>query len=165
MQALSQRHIFTMLMTFLATLFGAAFGMYELRGEADILTDVIKISALLAMASTIVSYTVWTLTHLRKNNVFRGGLAGLLTGLTIVQVPYFTAAFKTEVLRLYKSENLDLFMSVLASIPLALKRGMETFQIISKVSLAAVLSSVILGVIIVKIFPTQSGETPLNPKS
>ena len=158
MQGFSQRRIFTMLITLLATLFGATFGVYELRGEADILSDVIKISALLAIASAFVSYTFWTLTHLRKDNVLRGGLAGLLTALVIVQVPYFTSAFKTEVLRLHKSENLDLLMSVFAAAPFALQRGFETFQIISKVSLAAVISSVILGIIITKKVPQTSEQ-------
>ena len=162
MQVFSQRSIFTTLMTVLATLFGAAYGAYELRGQADLLSDVVKISGLIALAAACVSYVLWTVTHLRRDSVFRGGLAGLLTALVIVQVPYFTSAFKTEVMRLHKSENIDLVMSVFAAIPLSLKRGLETFQIISKVSLAAVLSSMILGILIAKRVPPRPREAQLN---
>lgn len=164
MKASSHGRIFTMLMTFLATLFGAAYGAYELRGQPDIVSDVLKISGLIAIAAACVSYVCWTLTHLRRDSVFRGGLAGLLTALVIVQVPYFTSAFKTEVMRLHKSENIDLGMSVLTAIPLSLKSGLETFQIISKVSLTAVLSSMILGVLIAKTLPPQPREAKLTPE-
>ena len=149
-KASSQRRIFTALMTFLATLSGTAYGVYELRSQPDLFADVVKISGLLAIASVSVSYVFWTLTHLQKDSVFRGGLAGLLTGLAIVPVPYFTSTLKTEVSRLHNLENRGVLMSVLEAIPLSLIRGLETFQIISKVSLVAVISSIILGIIIAK---------------
>ena len=150
MKASSQRRSFTVLMTALATLSGAAFALYELRGHTDILQDVIKISMLLAVASMCISYSIWTFTHLQKDTVFRGGLAGLLTGVAIVPVPYFTASFKTEIWRIHNSQTGSLLGSALEAIPLALLRGGETFQVITKASLVAVVASVILGVMIAK---------------
>lgn len=161
-KSFSQRSAFTGLMTFLATLTGTAYGVYEFHDQSDLIADIIKISGLLAIVSLCVSYLIWTLTHLKKakdglsqDSNFRGGLAGLLTGLAIVPVPYFTSTFKTEVLRMHNLEGKGIILSVLEAMPLSLLRGVETFQIISKVSLAAVISSVILGVIIAKTFPPR----------
>ena len=155
---ISQRLFFTAAMTVLATLFGTAYGAYELRGQSDLLADVIKISGLLTVASGVISYVVWTLTHRRKDSVFRGGLSGLITGLVIVPVPYFTSTLKTELSRIRNSETGGGFMSGLDALLFASKTGLETFLIISKVSLAAVIASVILGVIIAKMIPSRSGE-------
>ncbi len=148
-------------MTFLATLFGAAFGLYDLRFQPDLFSDVIKISGLLALSSACASYIFWTLTHLNKDSVFRGGLAGLLAGAAIVQVPFFASTLKAEVLRLHNTEGVSLVMSIFTAIPVSLKNGMATFQVISKVSLAAVLSSIILGLVIARYVPPRA-ETDLG---
>lgn len=154
----SQRLVFTVAMTCLATVFGAAYGAYELRGHSDLTADLIKISGLIALAAVSVSFVIWTVTHFKKDSVRRGGLAGLLTGLAIVPVPYFTAAFKAEVSRHYNLENKGLLMSALEAIPLSVLRGLETFLIISKVSIVAVIGSLILGVIIAKTIPPRLDE-------
>lgn len=133
--------------------------IYELHWQSDVVIDVIKISGLIAIVAACVSFVVWTVTHFRKDSVRRGALAGLLTGLAIVPVPYFTAAFKTEVSRLYNVENKGLLMSALEAIPLSLLRGLETFLIISKVSIVAVIGSLILGIVIAKIIPPRLDET------
>ena len=155
MKTSPQCWIFTALFTLMATLFGMAFGLYELQAQPDRFSDVIKICVLLAIASFCVSYIIWTLTHLRKDSVLRGGLAGLLTGLAIVQVPYFVSALKTEFFRHYNSDNMSVFMSALKAIPLSLKTGLEAFQVNSKMSLIAVISSAILGVIVAKRVPPR----------
>lgn len=157
MKRMSQRRIFTMLMTLFVTLTGAAYGAYELRGHSDIFGDVIKIGMLLAVVSVSTSFIIWTVTHLKEDTVFRGGLAGLLTALVIVPVPYFTAGLKTEASRLHSAENKSVLMSVLEAIPFAIKNGLETFLIISKVSLVAVIASVVLGVFIAKQVPSHQG--------
>ncbi len=156
---ISQRLAFTGAMTILATLFGVAYGAYELRGHSDIFTDLIKISGLIAIAAACVSFVFWTVTHVRKDSVTRGGVAGLLTGLAIVPVPYFTATFKTEFSRLLNVENRGALMSALEAMPLSLKVGLETFLIISKVSIIAVIGSLVLGIIIATIIPPRPDET------
>lgn len=155
MKTSSQRTIFTALFTFMATLSGVGFGFYELQAQADRLSDVLKISVVVATASIGVSYIIWTLTHLRKDSLLRGGLAGLLTGLAIVQIPYVGSALKTEFLRQYNSENMSVLLSALKAIPPALKTGFETFQVNSKMSLIAVISSAILGLIVAKRVPPR----------
>ena len=155
MKTSSQRLTFTALMTLLATLGGTAFGLYELRGQADLFSDVFKISALIAVASVCLSFVFWTATHFRKDSAFRGGLAGLLTGLAIVQVPYFVSTLRAEFFRLHNSENMGVVMSALGALPVSLKSGLATYELITKVSLAAVLASVILGIIVAKTVPSR----------
>ncbi len=159
MRHTSQRLVFTSAMTFLATLSGTAYAAYELSWQPDVVVDVVKIGVLLAIGSACVSFVVWTLSHLGKDSVFRGGIGGLITGLAIVPIPYFTSTLKTEFSRIHTLENGASFISSLKALLFATKTGLETFLIISKVSLIAVISSVILGVIIAKIIPPRPDET------
>lgn len=156
MKDFSQRRVFVLLMTVLATVSGTAFGVYELRGHPDLFADSLKISGLLAAASLCISYACWTVTHLGGDSDLRGGLAGLLSAVTIVPVPYFTSTLKAEFFRLYASDDKGLFASLLEAMPYALAGGLETFALISKVSLAAIVASIVLGVGVTKIYPPRA---------
>lgn len=158
MKPVSQRLAFTALMTVLATLFGAGFGLVDLRHHPDQFTDVIKISALLFVAALGVSFVIWTLTHLRRDSVMRGGLAGCLTGLLIVPIPYFTSSLKAQAYHLYSEEGTGLILSVLKALPLSVRHGLDTYLLISKASLAAVIGSTVLGVIVAKYVLPPSGD-------
>ena len=59
MKPLSQRSAFTALMTLFATLSGGAYGAYELRAHPDLITDTLKIGALIGIVTLCVSFIFW----------------------------------------------------------------------------------------------------------
>jgi len=158
MKDFSQRRVFVGLMTVLATLFGTAYGVYELRGHADLFADTLKISGLLALTSACISYGCWTAAHLRGDSDLRGAAAGLLTAVMIIPIPYFASTLKAEFFRLYSLEHKGIFGSVLEAMPRAIAAGLETFQLISKVSLAAIIASIILGAGIARLYPLRANN-------
>jgi len=149
----SQRRTFVLLMTLFATLTGAAFGAYEVRGHPDIFEDVLKIGVVIGVVTLCASYVFWTATHLKEDSVFRGGLAGLLTGLAIVPTPYFLSALKAEFVRLHVLGDGGITVSFFKAMFPAIQNGLATFLLISKVSIVAVVSSLILGALIAKWVP------------
>ena len=155
MKSISQRGAFTALMTLMATLLGAAFGFFDLRFQPDWIADVFKITALMVVASSCVSFVIWSVTHIKRDSVMRGALAGLLTGALLVPVPYAATAFKGEVLRLYSEQGKGLIMAAVEAVPLSVKTGLETYLVITKVSLAAVIGSVVLGALIGRFVPAR----------
>jgi hypothetical protein len=166
MTTLSQRRTFVLLMTLLATLTGAAYGAYETRGHPDIIGDVIKIGGLISVVTLCASYIFWTATHLKEDSVFRGGLAGILTGLAIVPAPYFASGLKAEFFLLYSAGNDGLIVTCLKAMLPAVQNGLATFLLLSKVSIIAVTASMILGAAIAKwVLPrSHAGEISQTPQ-
>ena len=159
MKKLSQRLAFTSAMTVMATLFGSLMAIYELHWQSDVVFDVIKITSVLALGTVIASYVFWTLTHVRADSLQRGAAAGGLTGFTIIQLPFFASAFKTAFLTNIAGGQTGLVTAFVSAVLPALKSGLMTFQIITKVSLIALVASIILGIIIAKIIPPRPDET------
>lgn len=146
MKTLSPRFAFTGLMTALATIFSAAITIALQGGEADLLTDILKIAVLIAVGTAASSYIFWTLTHLKQDSLARGAAAGFFTAVTIIPLPSFVAVLKSQTFSAYQSEGL--VSAVLSAVPTAIEAGLHTFVQITKASLIAIIASMILGVVI-----------------
>ncbi|MEP3890369.1 MAG: hypothetical protein ABJN69_07860 [Hellea sp.] len=155
----SRRAAFTGAATILATLFGAAMAAYQLRGQSDLVLDVVKIAAVLAIGTACVSYAVWGLIHRKASNYLRGGLAGLLTSLLVIPLPNFVSAFKTEFLKGIKTGEAGFLIPAFDAVLPAVKTGLLTFVVLTKVSLVAVIACLCLGVIVVRCVPLAQDET------
>ena len=83
MKPLSQRGAFTLLMTVFATTFCIAITSQVLGGQTDLLADILKIAVLIALSTAVISFTAWTLTHLKKDSVKRGAAAGAFSAAAI----------------------------------------------------------------------------------
>ena len=148
MRVLSQRRIFTLLMTLFATTFCIAITVQVLDGEADLFADILKIALLIAVGTAVISFTFWTLTHLKKDSVPRGAAAGFFTAIAIIPLPAFAANLKTLTLSAYKTSTESLIEAFFSAIPPAIDAGLYAFVDITKASLIAITASMILGVAI-----------------
>lgn len=146
---LSQRTLFTGLMSGLATLFGSSLAARRIVGQADVLTDVIKIGGVIAVGTAVLSFVFWTVTHWRKKGLvrtpIRGAVAGLLTALCVIPLPVFTWKLKSEVLAGYANDQTHLVAAFFDAIPTALGTGLLTFEVMTKAALIAVILSAALG--------------------
>lgn len=157
MTQFSQRRLYTVLMTAFATVFVIAITGHVMRGQTDILADTFKVAALIAVSTAIISYIIWTLTHLKKNTVLRGVIAGFLTVVLIIPIPTFLWSLKTQVLTAYNNTTDSLLAAVYSAIPTAIYAGLYTFIDITKLSLVAVVSGMTLGALIARfVKPKQS---------
>ncbi len=148
---MSQRFAFVGLMTILATVFGCVAAAIQIAGQPDIVFDLIKIGGVIAIGTSLVSYVVWSILHLRSGNFLKGGLSGFLTALVIVPLPVFASTLKNKVLA---SEG-DLVISIVENLGVAVKTGFLTFEVVTKASLLAVIASVCLGVVIARFIPAE----------
>jgi hypothetical protein len=150
----SQRSLFIGLMTGLATLFGSAVAAWEIFGQDDVIADVIQISAVILLGTAMLSTFFWTLTHLKTTkpaiNPIRGLIAGLLTGLFIIPLPVFASKFKAEFISAYADESAHVVAAFFGALSPALITGLQTFQVLTKVSLAAAILSAVLGFAVAK---------------
>lgn len=145
MNLVSQRRAFTGTMSILATAFGVVISRDVLGEQADLFADVFKISALIFVGTAAASFVFWTLTHLRRASVFRGGIAGFLTALCLIPLPNFGWALKTEFLSKFQGGTEGFLSAIFSSIPAAINAGLYTFIDITKASLIAIAASVIIG--------------------
>lgn len=148
MKTLSQRRAFTLLMTIFATTFCVAITGQVLGGQADLLADILKIAVLIAVSTFIISFIYWTLTHLKKDGVPRGALAGVLSAVTIIPLPAFLANLKTQTFEAYQHTTDNFIAAMFSAIPTAIDAGLYAFVDITKASLIAITASLILGAVI-----------------
>lgn len=132
---------------------------YELRGQADLVMDVMKIGGVLVVGTACISFAAWSLIHRKASSLGRGALAGLMTSMMVIPLPNFLAAFKTAFLENVRTGEVGYLVSALeAAVPAAIT-GLLTFQVLTKVSLVAMIACLCLGVIIVWGVPSQQRET------
>lgn len=143
---LSQRRIFTGLMTGLSTLFGVGLMAIRYGHQADRLTDIVKIAVFMAVLSLMIAFTLWTWLHHRAHAApLRGAVAGALTALCLIPLPFFASALKDGVFAAYKNGGAGLLEAVFRAIPQAIETGALTFIYLTKASLIAVILSAALG--------------------
>ena len=150
MKLLSQRRAFTSLMSVLATAFVIVVWRQKFSYQSDFLGDIIKVSVCIAISTAIVSFVMWTLTHLRqapfKNKALaRGALAGGLTALIIIPLPTSAWVFKTEFLSAYHAGDTGLFSAAFEAGFLGVKLGLGVFIEITKAALVAIIGSIAVG--------------------
>ena len=148
MKPLSQRGAFTLLMTVFATTFCIAITSQVLGGQTDLLADILKIAVLIALSTAVISFTAWTLTHLKKDSVKRGAAAGVFSAAAIIPLPAFVANLKSLTLSAYESAGDSLIAAFFSAIPPSINAGLYTFVGITKASLIAVIASMIVGTVI-----------------
>lgn len=126
----------------LAVLFGCAVASWRLSGQADLWLDLVKIAAMIGVATLIAGFFFWSVLHRRHASWWRGGLSGGLTGALIVPLPFFAWTLKTGLLALLSSGDLASIPSILAK---AVEAGLWTFEEMTRASLAAIGGSALLG--------------------
>lgn len=139
------RQRFTLWMSVLATIFGTSVAAWRLQLQDDLVADLVKISAIIALATAVLSYAFWTLLRAKQGRPFRASLAGLLTAALIVPLPFFAHTFKNGLLAQLQNEGAGLFSAALAALPPALWTGYLTYVEMTKASLAALILSAALG--------------------
>ena len=150
MKPFSQRSAFTSLMSVLATAFVIVVWRQKFSYQSDFVADILKVSVCIAISTAIVSFVMWTLTHLKqapfKNNALaRGTLAGVLTALIIIPLPTSAWVFKTEFLNAYHAGDTGLFSAAFKAGFLGIKLGLGIFIEITKAALVAIIGSMAVG--------------------
>lgn len=160
---LSQRQLFTGLMTGLSTLFGVGLMAVRYGDQADSLTDRIKIAGFMAAFCLVIAFTTWTWLHAHSRHTpLRGALAGGLTALCLIPLPFFASTFKDRFFAAYKSGEAGLLDAITRAIPPAIETGYLTFVYLTKASLIAIILSAALGYAVSKWGPP--GGTSLRQR-
>jgi hypothetical protein len=162
---LSQRLIFTGTLSVLATLFGSYLSVARISGQSDVLSDIAKIGSIIAVGTVVLSFGFWTLTHIgrrRPNTPLRGAIAGLLTAFCVVPLPVFAWKLKTELVAAFADGSGDIIAAFFAALPTAVFTGFQTYEVITKASLAALMSSAALGYLVARFGPEYppAGTSP-----
>jgi len=92
--ALSKRLRFVAVLTGLGTLYGGVLGFRLLGHQADALSDVIKLSAIVFLALLPMSAFWWSVVTAKIKGPEGGMIAALLTGICVIPVPTFIGGFK-----------------------------------------------------------------------
>jgi len=115
------------MLSVLAAIYGSILAYRLLNLEADVISDVMKITVMIFIVTFILSYFWWTVIVMKlKGFVFSGALAGFLTALCIIPLPTFVGGLKGEILA-----NHDLIPSISAS----LKYSLSTFSLAEALAL------------------------------
>ncbi|MDA8708090.1 hypothetical protein N9M10_01825 [Hellea sp.] len=94
--AMSKRFRFVAVLTGLGTLYGGVLAFRLLGHQADALSDVIKLSAIIFLTLIPLSAFWWSVITAKIKGHVGGMLAALLTGICIIPVPTFIGGFKSH---------------------------------------------------------------------
>ena len=94
-----RRSRFVITLSILATLYGSILAYRLLHYQADVFSDIAKMTGLIFITSAVLAYFWWTVIVLKFNTGISegpkgGALAGFLTALSIIPLPTFVGAFK-----------------------------------------------------------------------
>lgn len=151
----SQRRVFTLLMTGLATPFGSVVATRDLGLQADVTADVLKIALIIAISSALLSFTFWSLIQTQKPSLLKGAATGFLTALVVVPLPLMAWTFKTEMRSAYFEAGESLLASLSAAILPTLESGIFMYLDMTKVSLLALFSSSCVGWCVAKFYSSD----------
>lgn len=116
----TRRARFTALMSGGAGIYGTILAYRLLSGQTDIISDVVKLSGLVFIATAIAAFIWWSLITARLRGLFGGALAGLLTVLTVIPLPTFFGALKS---------HLSLGLELSEAIMIAAQYSISTFSL------------------------------------
>lgn len=145
---LSQRALFTGLMSVLATVFGSYVSVSRIFSQADVISDILKIGTIIAVGTAVLSFVFWTLCHIgrrRPQNPLRGAVAGLLTAFCVVPLPVFAWKLKTDLLAAYSQDPGAIMTAFIDALLPAIQSGLQTYEVVTKAGLAALILSAALG--------------------
>lgn len=94
--SLSKRFRFVATLTGLGTIYGGILVFRLLGHQADVLSDVLKLSLVIFLALLPLSAFWWTVMTAKIKGPIGGVLAALLTGICIIPVPTFVGGFKSH---------------------------------------------------------------------
>lgn len=162
---LSQRFLFTGTLSVLATLFGSYLSVARISGQTDVLSDIAKIGSIIAVGTVVLSFSFWTLTHIGRRgrrSPLRGAAAGLLTAFCVVPLPVFAWKLKTELVAAFADGSGSIISAFFAALPPAIFTGFQTYDVVTKASLAALISSAALGYLVARLGPVSppAGTSP-----
>lgn len=161
--ALSQRALFTGLMTVSATIFGSYVSVRRIFGQADVISDILKIGTLIAVGTAMLSFVFWTLSHWGRGgpyNPLRGAVAGLLTAFFVVPLPVFAWKLKTDLLAAYARDPDHLITAFIDALMPAMMSGLQTYEVTTKAGLAALILSAALGYAVSRWRHPPAGTSP-----
>ena len=159
LKGLSQRLVFTLVMTIAATSLGGLIVLSKLHWQSDFITDLLKTFFVIGVGTAVTSFVFWTLVVRSNPNIIRGASAGLLTALAVIPIPAFSWTFKTEFFQSYQEAQLGFLVSISDAIWPAVKSGLYTFEDITKASLVAIIASIFVGFAVVKWIPACHRES------
>ena len=93
-----KRWRFVIVLSGLAIIYGTILAYRLLYYQADAMSDILKMSALICVVSLIFSYVWWSVVTPRIKGAKGGAVAAVLTAISIIPVPTFAGAFKGEFL-------------------------------------------------------------------
>lgn len=82
-----------------AGLYGAILAYRALGWQADGLSDILKSTLVITIATAVLAFIFWSLSSWKTESKMRGMMAGLLTAAFVIPTPAFLWSVKTEVLR------------------------------------------------------------------
>ena len=114
--------------------------------QEDVVGDLLKIAALIALSSAVIGWVLWSLLHLRQDRPipWRTALAGALTAAIVVTLPLAGFSMKTELGALLDAGELGMVTFSHAALT-SVAAGLSAYVHVTKASLGAVLLSAALG--------------------
>jgi len=117
-----------------ASLYGAILAYRLIGFQADAVSDVVKFTALILIATMLISFFWWTVITAKISGIKGGALAGFLSVITIIPLPTFLGGFKTTL-----TQNHDVILAAQA----ALQYSVST---LSLAEFLAIPPSIIVGI-------------------
>lgn len=111
---------FTMVMSFAGAVYGAVLTYRLLNVQADVISDVVKTTAILFVTLGVISYFWWSVITPKYGSIKGGAAAGFFTAITAIPMPTFFGALKS---------NLGSYDSLLLTLQSAAHYSISTFSL------------------------------------
>lgn len=96
MTKISKRRRFVLTLTGLGTIYGSILAFRLLGAQPDIISDVLKLTAIVCVGLLVLSTFWWTVITRKIKGPSGGALAGFFTAICIIPVPTLIGGFKSQ---------------------------------------------------------------------
>lgn len=91
-------------MVVFSTLYGGLIAYRSFGFQADVLSDIVKVSVVVGLATGIFAFVFWSLMIRKHETYIRAAIAGILTAIFVLPAPSFVWALKTQIRTALNSE-------------------------------------------------------------
>lgn len=127
--------LFTVLMVIFSALYGGLIAYRTFGFQADYMTDIVKVSLAVGLATGLFAFFFWTLILRKKETYLRAALAGILTAICVLPVPAFIWAVKSQIHTVLNAETEAMLSEIGSIFSLAGENFLWSFSLAEAITL------------------------------
>lgn len=122
-------------MVIFSALYGGLIAYRTFGFQADYMTDIVKVSVAVGLATGFFAFFFWSLVMRKKETYLRAALAGVFTAICVLPVPAFIWAVKSQIHTVLNAETGAMLSGIGSIFSLAGENFLWSFSLAEAITL------------------------------